>query len=246
MLQQERTMPRLRKPGSPRPLIDRKERMRVSDGAWRLCLVHATCGSGYPRPGWLVGVLHAVPQLQTPGTRRHSENAPPCVHATSAGSPCQWSDSCAPKTGGVDGCVLRSASEGSCAVWLLLLRVCELAAVGSGISSGESTALSRLRRAVFSRSDSTSRASLAAKESANRESDRCKTSLFCWRVAARVQQSASVLSVFSTGPSVAPVTSASGIAGDSDPHASRPVRRCNAGTQSVCEIFRPGILKPLT
>ena len=132
-------------------------------------------------------------------------------------------------------------------MWLLLLRVCELAAVGSGISSGESTASSRLRRAVFSRSDSTSRASLAAKESANRESDRCKTSLFCWRVAARVQQSKSVISVFSTGPSVAPVTSASGIAtGDSDPHASRPVRRCNAGTQSVCEIFRPGILKPLT
>ena len=80
---------------------------------------------------------------------------------------------------------MRPALAESCAVWLLLLllllRGCELAAVGAGISAREGGASSRLRRAAFSswsllavRSHSSSfpvrasaRALLAAEESAH-------------------------------------------------------------------------------
>ncbi len=70
---------------------------------------------------------------------------------------------------------MRPASGEGCDVLLLvLLRGCELAAVGSSISAREGGASSRLRRAAFSRSrllavrsHSSARALLTAKEFAN-------------------------------------------------------------------------------
>ncbi len=122
-------------------------------------------------------------QLQQPGIRNPPNNAPAIheMNATLARSPSQWPAGCAPKTGSVAGYGMRPALAESCAVWLLLLRVCELAAVGSGSSSEKGGASSRLRRAAFAnwsllavRSNSSSfparasaRASLAAEESAH-------------------------------------------------------------------------------
>ncbi len=128
-----------------------------------------------------------APRSDAAAKARHSEppsnNAPAMreMNATTAMSPTQWPAGCAPKTGSVAGYGMRPASAESCAVWLLLLRGCELAAVGAGISAGEGGSSSRLRRAAFSswrllavRSNSSSfparasaRASLAAKESAH-------------------------------------------------------------------------------
>ena len=141
------------------------------------------CGSGYLRPRQHAVELHAAMQLQKPGIRNTPNNAPARreMSATSARSPSQWPAGCAPKTGSVAGYGTRPALAESCAVWPLLLRDCELAAVGSGISAGEGGASSRLQRAAFScwrllavRSNSSSfparasaRASLAAEESAH-------------------------------------------------------------------------------
>ena len=116
-------------------------------------------------------------QLQKPGIRNPLNNAPAIreMNATSAMSPTQWPAGCAPKTGSVAGYGMRPALAESCAVWLLLLlRGCELAAVGAGISAGEGEASSRMRRAAFSswsllavRSNSSSLPARAAEESAH-------------------------------------------------------------------------------
>ena len=46
VVQQEWTMPQLRKPRSPRPLIERKERMQVMEhGVYVLCMRHADRGT---------------------------------------------------------------------------------------------------------------------------------------------------------------------------------------------------------
>ena len=142
------------------------------------------CGSGHLRPRQHAVELHAAVQLQKPGTRNPPNNAPAMHECNSAMSPTQWPAGCAPNTGSVAGYGMRPALAESCAVWLLLLlllRGCELAAVGAGISAREGGASSRLRRAAFSRwrllavrSNSSSlparasaRASLAAEESAH-------------------------------------------------------------------------------
>ena len=120
---------------------------------------------------------------KSPAFVTHPIMRPPCNKNTSATSPTQWPAGCAPKTASVAGYGMRPALAESCAVWLLLLllRGCELAAVGAGISAREGGASSRLRRAAFSRwrllavrSNSSSlparasaRASLAAEESAH-------------------------------------------------------------------------------
>ena len=97
------------------------------------------CGSGYLRPRQHAVELHAAMQLQKPGIRNALNNAPAIreMNATSAMSPTQWPAGCAPKTGSVAGYGMRPALAESCAVWLLLLllRGCELAAVGAGISA---------------------------------------------------------------------------------------------------------------
>ena len=108
---------------------------------------------------------------------RHSSPAHPCAcHACQrCKKPCQSPAGCAPETGSVAGYRMRPASGESCGVsLLLLLGVCELAAVGSGIPSREGGASSGLRRAASSlwsllavRSHSSARASLAANESAH-------------------------------------------------------------------------------
>ena len=104
------------------------------------------CGSGYLRPRWHAVETHALPQLQKPGTRALDSACMPTLREP------MRVEGCAPETGSVAGYALRPWSGGSCAVWLLLLlRVCELAAVGSGISSREGAASNRLRRATFSR-----------------------------------------------------------------------------------------------
>ncbi len=92
-------------------------------------------------------------QLQKPGICNAPNNAPAmrAMNATSAMSPTQRPPGCAPKTGSVAGYGTRPALAESCAAWLLLLlRGCELAAVGSGISAGEGGVSSRLRRTAFS------------------------------------------------------------------------------------------------
>lgn len=145
---------------------------------------------------------------------------------------------------------MKPASGESCDVLLLLLRGCELAAVDSGISSREDDPSSGLWRGKISscsllavRSHSSARASLAAKESAHWKRDRFKTAMSCSRVAVCAQQSTSLNSASSTGPSSALVPTGSGVAktGDTSPPPSRAASRStaedltgNAGNKSVC------------
>ena len=132
----------------------------------------SACASGYLRPRSHALETHASPQLQKPGTRAPLMYAPAVGACHLCEKPCQSPAGCAPETGSVAGYRMRPASGESCAV--LLLRVCELAAVGPGISSRAGGASSGLRRTAVSlwsllavRSHFSARASLAANESAH-------------------------------------------------------------------------------
>ena len=130
-----------------------------------------------------IGFTFGLDRTWSRRTHRHSCKKPgaraPLIHGPAVracqlcGKQCQSSAGCAPETGSVAGYRMRPASGESCDV-SLLLGVCELAAVVSGITSREGGASSGLRSAAFSRwsllavrSHFSARALLTAKESAN-------------------------------------------------------------------------------